>query len=71
MEKLKAVLESAKEIVKLAKEREQVKKDLLCEEFGLEPSRCNSTTSEDVAATVGEVLKGTHKRKRQHRIRDN
>ena len=54
MMKLKEYLKSAQQVVKLAKEREQVKKELLREEFGIrEGSICNSTTSEECAPNAG------------------
>ena len=48
MRKLKEYLESTKELVKMAKDQEKVKKELLCDEFGIESSRCSSTSSEEI-----------------------
>ncbi len=60
MKKLKESIEAAKELVALAKQREQVKKEILCSEFDIEDgSRSNSTVSEDFVRTA----------KRSHRHR--
>jgi len=48
MRKIKEYLESCKEMVKVVKDQEKLRKDLLCEEFGMESSRCNSTSSEEL-----------------------